>query len=123
MSVILTRFVKIILGPVLLFSFLLVSSDSYRATASVIFVAVIGCYLHFLVTSRAKWLQLASVAFLIAALLPIDVSLKNYPGPPRFVPLVMGTPTEEDAERAKRGEAVLGGCILRGNAPKWVWVW
>ncbi len=123
MSVILTRFVKILPGPILLFSYLLVSYDSYRATASVIFLAVIACYLYFLITSKTKWLQLASVAFLIATLLPIDISLQDYPGPPRFVPLIMGTPTEEDAERAERGEVLLGGCILRGNAPKWVWVW
>jgi hypothetical protein len=112
-----------ILGPVLLVSFLLVSPDSYRATASLIFLAVIGCYIHFLVTSKIKWLQLASVAFLIAALLPIDITLQNYPGPPRFVPLVMGTPRDADISRARRGEVVLGGCILRRNAPKWVLVW
>lgn len=123
MSVILTRFFKILLGPALLASFLLVSSDSYRATASVIFLAVIACYIHFLITSQTKWLQLASTAFLLAALLPIDISLQNYPGPPRFVPLVMGTPTEADIAREERGEVMLGGCILRGNAPKWVWVW
>ena len=123
MSVIRTIIFKVLPGPALLFSFLLISSDSDRATASVIFLAVIGCYIHFLFTSKIKWLQLASVAFLIAALLPLDITLQNYPGPPRFVPLVMGTPLEADIARAERGEVVLGGCILRRNAPKWVLVW
>ncbi len=123
MSVILTRFFKILLAPMLLVSFLLVSYDSYRATASVIFLAVLGCYIHFLITSQTKLMRLASMAFLIAALLPIDISLQNYPGPPRFVPLIMGAPREADIARQERGEVMLGGCILRGNAPKWVWVW
>jgi hypothetical protein len=123
MSVMRIRILKIALGPILLVSFLFVSFDSYRATASVIFLAVIACYIYFLITSKTKWLQLASVAFLIATLLPIDVTLQNYPGPPRFVPLVMGTPLEADVARETCGEIMLGGCILRRNAPKWVWVW
>lgn len=123
MSVIKTKFFKVLLGPVLLISCLLVASESYRATASVIFLALIACYIHFLFTSRTKWLRLVFVAFLIAAFLPIDISLQNFPGPPRFVPLIMGLPREEAIVRAERGEVMLGGCILRGNEPKWVWVW
>ena len=123
MSVIRTRFFKILLGPVLLVSWYLVSTESYRATASVIFLAVIACFIHCLITSKTKWLRLAFVAFLIATFLPIDITLQNYPGPPRFVPLIMGTPLEDDIAREERAEVVLGGCFLRGNAPKWVLVW
>ena len=123
MSVIRTRFFKILLGPLLLVSGFLVSAESYRATASVIFLAVIACYIHFLITSNQKWLQWAVVAFLIASTLPIDISLRNYPGPPRFVPLIMGAPREDDIAREQRGEVMLGGCILRGNEPDWIWVW
>lgn len=123
MSVIRTRLFKILLGPVLLLSCWLVSMESYRATARVIFLAVVACYIDFLITSKTKWLRLAVVAFLIAAFLPIDISLQNYPGPPRFVPLITGTPLEDDIAREERGEVMLGGCILYGNEPKWVWVW
>jgi hypothetical protein len=123
MSVIKTKFFKILLGPVLLISCLLVSVESYRATASVIFLALVACYIQFLVTSRTKLLRLAFVAFLIASFLPIDISLQNFPGSPRFVPLIMGLPRDEAIARAERGQVMLGGCILRGNEPKWVWVW
>jgi hypothetical protein len=44
-------------------------------------------------------------------------------GPPRFVPLIMGAPHDEDVAQEERGEVVLGGCILRRNAPKWILVW
>jgi len=118
-----TRIFKVALGPVLLVSGYLVSINWFRATASVILLAVIACYIHFLITSKTKWLRLAFVAFLIASTLPIDISIQNYPGSPRFVPLIMGAPTENDVAREGRGEVMLGGCILRGNAPEWVWVW
>ena len=123
MAIIKTRFFKILLGPVLLISCLLVSGESYRATASVIFIVLIAWYIHFLITSKTKWLRLAFVAFLMAAFLPIDVSLQNDPGPPRFVPFIIGAPREPDIARADRGEVMLGGCIDRGNEPRWVWVW
>jgi hypothetical protein len=68
-------------------------------------------------------MRLILVAFLVAAFLPVDASLRNYPGPPRFVLLIMGSPTDEDVVREALGEVVLGGCIRRGNEPRWVWVW
>jgi hypothetical protein len=55
--------------------------------------------------------------------LPFDVTFLDYPGSPRFVPLVMGLPTEETAKRAESGEVVLGGCIVSGHEPRWVLVW
>jgi hypothetical protein len=44
-------------------------------------------------------------------------------GRPRLVPLVMGLPTRETAERAQRGEVILGGCIVSGFEPKYYLVW
>ena len=54
---------------------------------------------------------------------PIDVLPIPKGGPPRLVPLVMGLPTRETAERAKRGEVILGGCIVSGFEPKYYFVW
>ena len=54
---------------------------------------------------------------------PIDVYPIPKAGPPRLVPLVMGLPTRETAERAKRGEVILGGCIVSGFEPKYYLVW
>ena len=77
---------------------------------------------RFIITAETKWMRLVFVVFLITAFLPVDVSLRNFPGPPRFVPLVVGAPRDEDIARDERGEVMLGGCILKGNEPGWVWV-
>jgi hypothetical protein len=97
--------------------------SSFRLTAFVLLVALAISYFHFLRSSRTTWMRLLFVNFLIAVFLPIDVSLQNFQGPPRFVPLVMGLPLPQTAAQAKNGEVMLGGCRVRGNEPRWVWVW
>ena len=68
-----------------------------------------------------------SLAFWAVCLLlcfsPIDVSPIPRGGHPRLVPLVMGFPRPEIAQRAKRGEVILGGCIVSGFEPKYYVVW
>jgi len=118
-----TKFFKAFICPVLFLSCLIILHESYRATAIVLLPALIVSYVHFLRTARTKLMRLIFVAFLVAAFLPVDVSLENYPGPPRFVPLVMGLPTAEAVAHERRGEVMLGGCIVRGNEPRWVLVW
>ena len=54
---------------------------------------------------------------------PIDVFPIPRKGRPRLVPLVMGLPTRETAERARRGEVILGGCIVSGFEPQYYLVW
>jgi hypothetical protein len=54
---------------------------------------------------------------------PIDMLPIPKAGRPRVVPLVMGLPTRETAERARRGEVILGGCIVSGFEPKYYLVW
>jgi hypothetical protein len=61
--------------------------------------------------------------FMLTRISPVDVSLENYPGPPHLVKLAMGLPTEKGAARARRSEVMLGGCLVNGYEPKWVWVW
>jgi hypothetical protein len=63
------------------------------------------------------------VLIAVAPLLPVDVYPTNVPGSPRWVPLMMGYPSPEGLEAASRGEIVLGGCIINGFEPRWVWVW
>lgn len=118
-----SKFVKVLLGPALVLFCLLLLQFSFRSSALVLMLALVASYVQFLRTSKTKWMRLIFVAFLIAVFVPIDVTLQNVPGPPRFVPLIMGSPTDEDVAREERGEVLLGGCILRGNAPRWVWVW
>ena len=63
------------------------------------------------------------IVAILTTLLPVDVSLHNAPGPPRFVPLEMGLPAPEMMEAATRGEVMLGGCMVTGYEARWVWVW
>jgi hypothetical protein len=58
-----------------------------------------------------------------ATLLPVSVSLQHTPGPPRFVEYVKGKPTRSAWDASKRGECVLGGCVVWPLEPRWVWVW
>lgn len=123
MSLTQKRWFKVLLGPVLLVTGWIVSMESYRVTASLLFLVLIVSYIHFVWTSKTKWVRLVFVAFLVAAFVPVDISFRNYPGPPRFVPLILGAPRENDIAREERGEVVLGGCISRGNDPRWLLVW
>lgn len=118
-----TRFFKAVICPLLFVGCFLIQHESYRATALVLLLVLIVSYVVFLFTNKTRWMRLSFVAFLVAVFLPIDVTLTNYPGPPRFVPLIMGSPTDEDIALEERGEAYLGGCILRSNPPRWVLVW
>lgn len=117
------RWFKVLLGPVGLFFCWIISAESYRLTANFVFLALVVGYIHFCWTSKTTWMRLFFVAFLVAAFIPIDITLRNYPGPPRFVPLILGMPREDDVAIEERGEAVLRGCISRGNDPRWVLVW
>lgn len=72
---------------------------------------------------RLRWLLLTWALFLGLSLSPIDISLHDYPGPPRLVPWVIGLPTEEMWEQAERHEIVLGGCLMGGNPPKYILLW
>lgn len=118
-----TKIFKVGIAPLVFVSCWLVLKESFRITALILLVALIATYVRFLWTGRTRWMKLMLVAFLIATFLPIDVSLQNYPGPPRFVPKLMGMPHPEDFAREERGEVVLGGCIVRGNEPRWILVW
>ena len=114
---------KVLLGPVLLMACLLVLQESYRASGLILLLLLAGCYIRYLFTSKTTLLRWVFVAFLVATFIPIDITNLNYPGPPRFVPLIVGAPSSEATAREERGEVVLRGCISRGNDPKWVLVW
>ena len=118
-----TRFFKAFICPSIFVGCFLVLHDSFRAVAGILLLVLIASYIHFLLTSTTKWMRLIFVAFLITAFVPVDITLRNYPGPPRLVPLIMGSPRDDDIAREERGEVFLGGCILRGNEPRWVLVW
>lgn len=123
MNVTSTKFFRRLICPSLFIFALVLLLFSFRMIAFVLLVALAISYFHFLRSSKTGLMRFIFVSFLIAVFLPIDVSLQNFPGPPRFVPLVMGLPTPETAVRADKGEVMLGGCIVSGSEPHWVWVW
>jgi hypothetical protein len=118
-----TKLFRVLLGVALIVVCLSFLRFSFRWTAWVLFLLLLVSYIHFLWRSTLRCMPVIFAVFLIAVFLPVDVTLKNYPGPPRFVPLIMGSPTDDDVAREQRGDAVLGGCILRGNEARWVLVW
>lgn len=118
-----TKTFRVLLGPAVMVICLSLLQVSFRWTALLLFLLLLVAYVHFLCRSTLRWMRLIFVAFLITVFLPVDVTLKNYPGPPRFVPLIMGTPRDQDVAQEQRGEVVLGGCIVRGIEPRWVLVW
>jgi hypothetical protein len=117
------RWFKVALGPVGLFFCWIVSAESYRLSGNFVFLALALSYIYFIWTSKTKLMRFLFVTFLVVSFVPIDITLRNYPGPPRFVPLIVGAPRENDDELERRGEAVVAGCISRGNDPRWVLVW
>jgi hypothetical protein len=81
----------------------------------VLLVKVGGKDLRLSLATWAVWLALTFS--------PIDVFPIPKGGPPRLVPLVMGLPRPETVARAKRGEVILGGCMVSGFEPKYYLVW
>lgn len=118
-----TKFFRFLLCPTVFLVAIVLLLSSFRLTAFILLFALAISYFRFLRSSRTIWMRLIFVSFLIAVFLPIDVSLRNVPGPPRFVPLVMGLPGPQLSARAEKGEVILGGCLVSGNEPRWVWVW
>lgn len=110
----------------LAFTLILVSSSffwllTFRFVSLPFFIASWVLFIEFgsrdLRSSLATWVGFA------LTFSPIDVFPLPKGGPPRLVPLVMGLPSRETAERAERGEVMLGGCIVSGYEPKYYLVW
>jgi hypothetical protein len=70
----------------------------------VLFVKVGGKDLRVSIVTWTVWLALS--------LSPIAVFPTPKEEPPSLVPLVMGLPQPETVARAKRGEMILGGCMV-----------
>ena len=68
----------------------------------------------------------AWLLFLVAMLVPYDVTLRNVPGPPRFVRCCPGMPyhdIEDTMRRANAGECVICSDVVSGFEPTWYLVW
>jgi hypothetical protein len=54
---------------------------------------------------------------------PVELGLKNVPGPPRLVQYSYGLPSARGRERIARGDIVWGGCMRPAFGAKWMIVW
>jgi len=117
------RVFRLLIFPVLFVCSVLWFLIAYRLLALPFLITVVVLYC--LRPKRcATWMVLLALLFFVGlSFSPIDITFENYPGPPRFVPLVMGYPTKETAKRAMRGECKLGGCMVSDHEPTSVWVW
>lgn len=68
-----------------------------------------------------RWGGLA--LWVLALIVPVDVTFRNVPGPPRLVPYVIGLPSQAAVQSARQGDVVLGGCIRTGFEPLFILVW
>jgi len=114
------RWVAVPLGLVASLLWLLIS---FRVLALPFVTAMIVLMVAFLLKGGRPWWLLGWLLAVVLCSVPIDVSFSNFPGPPRFVPLVMGLPTAKASQEAEEGKVMLGGCIVSGHEPRWVWVW
>ena len=112
------------LGAILLLLLVLalLALSCIRVTATIlILVSALAAFLPSL--RKGKYIGIFVLLLVASFLSPYDLSLRNLPGPPRFVPLVMGTLSQVGRERAQRGEIVSGGCIYSGLEPAYVLAW
>ena len=96
---------------------------TWRVVGCILLLAVVGLYFRMLRTNHRRAFLCAFTLFAITPFLPWDLSFRTVPSGPRFVRLVMGLPTSEAFEKARRGDIVLGGCVVNGFEPRWVWAW
>ena len=95
----------------------------YRPICLILFLVSMGYSLTYFKHKKTRLVVFLWIATIISPLCPIDLTFRNVPGPPRFVPFVMGYVSEKGRLTADRGEIVLGGCECNGYEPKWVLVW
>jgi len=92
--------------------------------SAVIFAALCIFTLPFLSPQRRRTaVNVLVFGFMAFSLLPADISFRTRVGSPKFMPIVYGLPGGGLLEREKRGEVILGGCVVNGYVPSWVLVW
>jgi hypothetical protein len=95
----------------------------FRFTALFYAAAAIAVAAMFRRLSSRHFRRALIVGFVFFTLLPFDISFRYHSGSPRIMRVVYGLPTRATAQRADRGEILLGGCVVNGYYPIWVLVW
>jgi signal peptidase I len=84
----------------------------FRALCAAAILVFAVCSVVYVVNGRHRPVVVSGLVVTFLLLSPVEVSIARRPGPPGVVPLEMGLPGPALRERAKRGEVVLGGCIV-----------
>ncbi|MEO5803912.1 MAG: hypothetical protein ABIR24_10305 [Verrucomicrobiota bacterium] len=94
---------------------------------SAIFFALICCVVLFFISAEKRRMtkRVLCIGFIVLSLLPADISFGTRQGRPKFVPVIYGMVMGGDElfERERRGDLILGGCVVNGWAPMWKLVW
>jgi hypothetical protein len=109
--------------PVLMIMSIIWTLMVARLSVLILLVIIITVYATISIHKKEKLLNILWVILFLLPILPLDITFTNVPGPPRFVPFVNGLAGYETREKAKKGEVVLGSCLVTGFEPKWVLVW
>ncbi len=96
---------------------------AFRVTSAVVAALMIIFLITLPFHRNIKMLSIIWYIFLFFSILPVDITFINYPGPPKIVPYIKGLPSRDLMVDARRGEVVLGGCVITGYHPRWVVVW
>lgn len=85
-------------------------------------LAVVLHLVSFVRPVRTRLVASAWVIMFVLSVMPFDVSLHQYPGSPRFVPVVAGLFGLSIMDSADRGEIYAMLCP-DFEPPRWMWVW
>lgn len=96
---------------------------SHRGLSTLLGIAILIALISGWFHRRVGPLAILLALWVAVSVSPLELTMRNVPGPPRIVPLVMGTLTDEGVSRETRGDLVGGGCFVSGLEPKWVVVW
>jgi hypothetical protein len=114
------RIVIPVTGVVILLFWQLIT---WRMTGGLLLPIILSaCWLRHMPARRYALCGLLAL-FIAAPFNPYDISFMVRPGRPHFVRLVMGLPGPELVREAREGKVLLGGCVVMGFEPRYVWVW
>ena len=95
----------------------------FRLLSAAAILVFAACSVGYVVSGRPRMMKLTGHLVIFLLLSPVEVSIARRSGPPGIVPPEMGLAGPALRERARRGEVVLGGCLVGGLEPRWVVVW
>lgn len=96
---------------------------SWRLSAALVLIIVIFLYVTLHWHKNFKYLLVFWYVFVLLTIVPVDITMINYKGAPKFVPYSPGLPTTRAKLLVKEEKIVIGSDVVTGFEPKWVLVW